>query len=86
MVTIPYNLQSEFADDFVVCSACGQPNEIGALDEQDRCITCTELAEGRDEDEGEDEEGWQTFTGPDALKNALTAWCKANDFPIPPGS
>ena len=86
MVNIPNNLQNEFAGDFEVCSGCGEPFEVETLDEQEVCITCTDLAEGRDEDEGEDEEGWQTFTGPDALKNALAYWCEVNEFALTPGS
>lgn len=81
---IPAHLQNEFEEDFEVCSSCGQPFEAGTLDEQGRCVSCVGLAEV--EEDGSEEEGWQTFTGPDALKNALTAWCEANDFPLSPES
>lgn len=77
---IPKSLQQEFADDFEVCSDCEQPFEAGTLDEQGRCDSCTRPAQLEEEDDDEEKVG--TFTGPNALKDPLAAWCEALYFPL----
>ncbi len=78
---IPPHLQNEFEEDFEVCADCAHPFEVKTLDKQGLCVSCADLVQV--EEDGSEEEGWKTFTGPDALKNALTAWCEANDFSLP---
>ena len=51
-----------------VCEDCGRPVD-DLVDE--RCAECRE--------EGE----FTTFTGSSKLVDALTAWCWANDVPVP---